>query len=106
MIGLLRKLIREEIGRDLKSPFPDTMDWRKFPGIHVIMTADPSSGGYLCQIKVDGSDELSTDMVMMKDESSAMFWCRGEAERIRRLLINEPGYNKMSKTPFPSGNGD
>lgn len=106
MIDLLRKLIREEIGRDLKSPIPDTMDWKKFPGIHVIMAADPQSGGYLCQVKVDDRDDLSTNQIMMKDEHSAVFWCRTHAEDIRRKLMNDPGFGSSDPLSFPMGNDD
>ena len=95
MTSLLRKLIREEIGRDLKSTRPDPLTWRSYDGIHVI-------------IKVDDRKDLSTIIRTFKDETEAMSWCRIKAENIRKKLL---GSSESSIIPppaalFPNGNGD
>ena len=108
MTSLLRKLIREEIGRDLKSTRPDPLTWRSYDGIHVIITVDAASGHYQCQVKVDDRKDLSTIIRTFKDETEAMSWCRIKAENIRKKLL---GSSESSIIPppaalFPNGNGD
>jgi len=86
-ISLLRKLIREEIGRDLKSPRPDTMNWRDFPGVHVVITADPINNCYFARVTVKDRDDLSTPSRRFKSENDATFWARDRAERAYRSLL-------------------
>lgn len=93
MIDLLRQLIREELGRDLKSPRPDPLTWRDYPGVHVIITADPVGGVYVAQVKVDDHDDLSTPMRRFKSEQDAMFWARDKADRAYKQLLNSPSFD-------------
>lgn len=93
MIKLLRALIREELGRDLKSPRPDPLTWRDYPGVHVMITADPINSVYLAQVKVEDYDDLSTPMRRFKTEHDAMFWARDKADRAYKQLVNTPGYS-------------
>lgn len=86
-ISLLRKLIREEIGRDLKSPRPDTLNWRDFPGVHVIITADPVNDCYIARVTVKDREDLSTPNRRFKTENDASFWARDHAERAYRSLL-------------------
>lgn len=99
MIELLRELIKEELGRDLKSPRPDPLTWKDYPGIHVIITADPVGSVYLAQVKVDEHDELSTAMRRFKSENDATFWARDKADRAYKVLLGTPGYDP-NKTKF------
>lgn len=87
-ISTLRKLIREEIGRDLKSPRPDTMNWRDFPGVHVIITADPVNNCYFARVTVKDREDLSTPSRRFKSENDANFWARDRAERAYRTLLS------------------
>jgi len=93
MIDLLRALIHEELGRDLESPRPDPLNWRDYPGIHVIITADPVGGVYIAQVKVEDRDDLSTPARRFKSEHDAMFWARDKAERAYKTLLGTPGFN-------------
>jgi hypothetical protein len=86
-ISLLRRLIREELGRDLKSPRPDTLNWRDFPGVHVIITADPVNDCYIARVTVKDRDDLSTPSRRFKTENDASFWARDRAERAHRSLL-------------------
>jgi hypothetical protein len=86
-ISLLRRLIREELGRDLKSPRPDTLNWRDFPGVHVIITADPVNDCYIARVTVKDRDDLSTPSRRFKTENDASFWARDRAERAYRSLL-------------------
>lgn len=87
-ISTLRRLIREEIGRDLKSPRPDTMNWRDFPGVHVIITADPINNCYFARVTVKDREDLSTPSRRFKSENDANFWARDRAERAHRALLS------------------
>lgn len=93
MTDLLRLLIREELGRDLESPRPDPLNWRDYPGIHVMITADPVGGVYIAQVKVEEHEELSTPSRRFKSEHDAMFWARDKAERAYKTLLGTPGFN-------------
>lgn len=108
MMNLLRKLIREEIGRDLKSPRPDPLTWQSFPNIHVMIVADPANGSYMCQIKVKDNDELSTPMRSFKSEDDAMFWARNKAEELNKKLNLADVSAVKTNMPaiFSKGNGD
>jgi hypothetical protein len=86
-ISLLRRLIRDELGRDLKSPRPDTLNWRDFPGVHVIITADPVNDCYIARVTVKDRDDLSTPSRRFKTENDASFWARDRAERAHRSLL-------------------
>lgn len=97
MIDILRALIREELGRDLKSPRPDPLTWKDYPGIHVMITADPINSVYLAQVKVEDQDELSTPTRRFKTEQDAMFWARDKADRAFKQLMNTPGYTSNKK---------
>ena len=99
MIELIRNLIREELGRDLKSPRPDPLNWKDYPGVHVMITADPSSGVYIAQIEVDDRKDLSTHMRRFKTEQDAMFWAREKAESAYRSLLGTVGFDP-SKSRF------
>lgn len=92
MIDILRKLIQEELGRDLESPRPDPLDWKSYPGVHVMITADPVGGVYISQVKVDDRDDLSTPARRFKSENDAMFWARSKAEHAYKTLVNTPGF--------------
>lgn len=86
-LSLLRKLIREEIGRDLKSPRPDTMSWRDYPGVHVIITPDPINSCYFARVTVKDREDLSTPNRRFKSEGDANFWARDRADRAYRALL-------------------
>jgi len=45
-IELLRKLVREELGRNLQTPpaIDRMMDWRRLPGVEVTIAPDPVAG--------------------------------------------------------------
>ncbi len=88
----LRALIREELGRDLKSPRPDMMGWRDFPGVHVMLTADPVNNCYYAKITVKDREDLSTSNRRFSSENDAMFWARDKAERAYRSLMNDQNY--------------
>lgn len=88
MIEMLRKLIREELGRDLESPRPDPLSWKDYPGIHVMITADPVNNSYVASVKVKEDESLSTPVRRFKSENDAMFWARNKAEDAYRKLLN------------------
>ena len=45
-IDILRRLVREELGRNLQTPpaIDRMMDWRRLPGIEVTIAPDPVAG--------------------------------------------------------------
>jgi hypothetical protein len=93
MIDLLRRLIYEELGRDLESPRPDPLDWKSYPGIHVMISANPVENCYIAQVKVDGDDSLSTPARKFKTEQDAMFWARSKSDAAYKKLLSNPDYD-------------
>ena len=81
MMNLLKALIREELGRDLKSPRPDPLTWKDYPGV------------YIAQVKVEDDESLSTPARRFKSEQDAMFWARDKADRAYKSLLNSPGFD-------------
>lgn len=73
-------LIREELGRNMRSPpAEDVMrDWRHLPGVHASITVDPGNGSWQVMI----SDEVSNDrlpIMAFKQESEAIHYARKTA---------------------------
>lgn len=99
MIDLLRALIREELGRDLKSPRPDPLNWRSYPDIQVEIHPYASDGTYSAKVTVADRDDLTTPMRKFRSEQDAMFWARDKADRAYKILLNSPGYDP-NKHPF------
>jgi len=99
MIELLRRLIREELGRDLKSPRPDPLTWRGYPDIHVEIHPFAADGTYAAKVTVKDRDDLTTPMRKFKSEQDAMFWARDKAEKAYKAMLNVPGYSS-NKHPF------
>ena len=89
MIRLLKLLIREEIGRDLKSPRPDRLDWKSYPGIHVMITADPVGNKYIAKVEVEDDESLSTNSHEFSSEEAASGWARMKADYAFNKLINK-----------------
>jgi len=92
IIKLLRKIIKEELGRDLESPRPDPLTWRDYPGINVNVTADPIGNRYVAKVEVDGHEDLSTWSHSFSSENDAMHWARVQAEKAFKTLMNSNGY--------------
>lgn len=99
MINVLRRLIREELGRDLKSPRPDPLTWKNYPDVQVEIHPLTMDGTYSVKITVKDRPDLSTPMRKFKSEQDAMFWARDKAERAYKALLNSPGYDS-NKHPF------
>jgi hypothetical protein len=93
---MLRALIREELGRDLKSTRPDTLNWKDYPGIHVVITADPVNNCYFARVTVKDRDDLSTPSRRFQSENDAIFWARDKSERAYRSLLNDENYDPNS----------
>lgn len=94
---LLALLIKEELGRDLESPRPDPLNWRDYPGIHVIITADPVGNKYIAEIEVEDDESLSTGAHDFTSEAAAMGWARMKADHAFNKLMNRPGYTTNKK---------
>ena len=82
---LLRLLIREELGRNIRSiPDVDAMqNWRHLDGIDAQVTADPGSNGW--HVKISTADgKVSLPLKYFSDENSANFWAR---EQDRKSVV-------------------
>jgi len=79
-LRLLRKLVREELGRNLRSP-PDVdvmRDWRHLPGIHASVTVNPSSGVWNVVI-IDQEKGDKLPLMTFQQESEAIHYARKTA---------------------------
>jgi len=83
-LRILRDIIREELGRNMRSPpAEDVMqDWRHVDGIHADVSPAPSQGGWYVKITTeDGVGD--TPMRFFGDETSAKFWARNEVMKLQ-----------------------
>lgn len=87
-IELLRKLIKEEIGRNIKTaPHQDAMtDWRHIDGIDANIFVSPKNGGWY--VKITSEDE-ELPYRLFKDETSAKFWAREQVLKLQRKKMNK-----------------
>jgi hypothetical protein len=79
-IRLLRDIIREELGRNMRSPPAEDImrDWRHLPGIHATITVDPVGGSWQVMINDEVSKEKLPTM-SFKQESEAIHYARKTA---------------------------
>ena len=90
-LSILRKIIREEVGRDFKTVGPDEppYDFTNLdPRIDVNFYPNPASGGFWAYVEVEDHPELSTPQRIFKDQDDALNFCRTHAEKAHRWLMN------------------
>jgi len=89
-ISTLRKVIREEIARNLQSPrsFLDVMsDFRHWEGIDVNITPDPGRGVFMVVVTCEDDDEPFRATVKTEDEAN--FVARDAATNFRNKMLNK-----------------
>ena len=84
----MMKNLKEEIGRNQHTADTDPYQWDDDPDldIEVYATVD---GDYSVKVKSISRPDLSSDLRKFPDEPSATFYARQQADRIRRITLNE-----------------
>lgn len=79
-IRLIRRLVREELGRNIQSPPAiDVMrDWRHLPGVHASVYVDPSKGVWYVDI-TDEDEGRKYPTMGFAQESEAIHHARKTA---------------------------
>ena len=79
-IELLRKLVREELGRNIQSPpAVDVMrDWRHLPGVQASVYVDPSKGVWYVDVTDEETGKKHPTMGFAQ-ESEAVHYARKTA---------------------------
>ncbi|MBK26050.1 MAG: hypothetical protein CME70_18785 [Halobacteriovorax sp.] len=89
IIQLLRKLIKEEIGRNYHTLDNDPYSWEDYPGMEIDIYPADNGNEYHVKITVDGNKELSTPLRVFSNEEEARSFARNHADVARRKLLNQ-----------------
>ena len=87
-IKALRRIIREEIGRNYHTIDNDPYSWKDHEGIEVELY--PTQDGYFAKVTVDFNDNLSTDLRKFSNEEEATMFARKNVEiAVRHKMSKE-----------------
>ncbi len=86
-ISTLRKIIREEIGRNYHTINDEPFTWKDYADIDVYVYAN-QNGGFDAEVKCSKKPSLNTGIQSFDDEGAANHWARMHAERMKRLILN------------------
>ncbi len=88
--GLLRMVIKEEIGRNYHTLDTDPYTWKDYSDVDVQTYVNAEDGTYSAKVNCISDPGLSTNERKFEDEASAQHWARQQAERIFRRTLNKP----------------
>ncbi len=88
-IGQLRKIIREELGRNLRTLDNDPYTWEDYKDVTVDTWVDTSNDKHFAKVDCISDPSLSLPAKSFPDEHSADHWARMQAERIMRSTLNK-----------------
>jgi len=90
----LRRLIREEIGRNYHTIDNDPYSFLDYPGIEVEIYVAPEANGWYAQVTNEFDESLDTPLRLFADEASAQSFARNKAEEINRYRLSRDLYTK------------
>ena len=85
----LRSVIREEIGRNMRTLDNDPYNWEDYKDVEVETWVDPSSNRHFAKVECVSDPSLSAGEKSFSDEHSASHWARMQSERIMKATINK-----------------
>ena len=85
----LRRIIREEIGRNMHTIDTDPYNWEDYTDVEVETWVDPANSKHYAKVDCVSDPSLSTGERSFQDEFSASHWARQQAERIHTATINK-----------------
>ena len=91
----LRKIIREEIGRNYHTLDNDPNTWKDYEDVHVEVHPDIGQDGWYASVKCKSDPSLSTGEHLFADEQSAEHWARMRAEEIMRATLESHGMDNL-----------
>ena len=91
---LIRKIIREEIGRNYHTLDTDPYTWRDYEDVHFEIHPDIGADGWYASVECESDPSLSTGEHKFEDEQSAEHWARMKSEEIMRATINDDHGNE------------
>ena len=87
-ISTLRKIIREEIGRNYRTLNNEPFTWKDYKDIDIQIYANQHNG-IDAEVKCSKRPDLNTGIQSFQDEGTATGWARKHADRIHRILLND-----------------
>jgi hypothetical protein len=85
----LRRIIREEIGRNYHTLDTDPYTWKDYDDVHYEVHPNIGEDGWYARVDCKSNPSLSTDEHKFADEQSAEHWARMKSEEIMRATIND-----------------
>ena len=84
----LRRIIREEIARNMRTIDNDPYNWEDYADVEVETWVDPANNTHHAEVSCISDPSLSAGEKSFPDEFSASHWARMQAERIHNATIN------------------
>jgi len=85
----LRKIIREEIGRNYRTLDTDPYNWEDYADVEVETWVDPTDDTHHAKVDCVSDPSLSAGEKSFQDEFSASHWARMQAEYIMKATLNK-----------------
>ena len=85
----LRRIIREEIGRNYHTLDTDPYTWQDYDDVHYEVHPSIAEDGWYASVECVSDPSLSTGEHKFADEQSAEHWARMQSEEIHRLTLND-----------------
>ena len=86
---LLRKLIREEIGRNYHTIDTDPYSYEDYPGINIEIYPSSRGQSFEAQVTCDFNDSLSTPKRAFNTQEDAENFIRQHVEKINRIRLGQ-----------------
>ena len=84
---LIRKILREEIGRNYHTIDNDPYSWEDYPDIHADIYPLANGGQWHVKVTVDFDDDLSTPARTFATEDDARNFARQHVEKANRARM-------------------
>ena len=85
----LRKIIKEEIGRNYHTIDPTSYTWDDYSEVNLVTRVDPHEEKWYAKVVVKNRPDLSTREQVFSNEEEATQWGRNLSDKIRVMLMNK-----------------
>ena len=85
----LRKMIREELGRNLRTIDNDPYTWEDYEDVQVETWHDTSQDKHFVKVDCISDPNLSIPEKSFPDEHTASHWARMQADQIMRKTLDK-----------------
>ena len=88
-LGQLRRIIREEIGRNYHTLDTNPHTWKDYEDVHYEVHPSVEENSWYASVECISDPSLSTGEHRFADEQSAEHWVRMQSEEIMRATLDD-----------------